>query len=193
MREWRDTLAERGARLWTDIAWHLIVAVRGRRLLGVATGNYLGNVNIGMVGYLVVDPAERAGGLGTRLRRRLKETFRADARRVLGRELTAVIGEVRRDNPWLRALIRNPATLALDFQYLQPRLHRGDSLTPLVLYYEGVARRRYRLPVDFLRRLLYTTWRRIYRIDRPLASPVFRRMLANLARRRSVGETAMWD
>jgi hypothetical protein len=42
MREWRDTLAERGARLWTDIAWHLIVAVRGDRLVGVATGNYLG-------------------------------------------------------------------------------------------------------------------------------------------------------
>jgi hypothetical protein len=148
-------------------------------------------VNIGMVGYLVVDPAERAGGLGTRLRQRLKAAFRADARRVLGRELTAVIGEVRRDNPWLRALIRNPATLALDLQYLQPRLHRGDSLTPLVLYYEGVAHRRYRLPVDFLRRLLYTTWRRIYRIDRPLASPVFRRMLADLAGRRSVGETTM--
>jgi len=187
-REWRETIAECAAGLWTDISWHLLIAVRGGRVIGVATGTYLGNVNAGVIGYLAVTPAARRLGIGPRLRAKLLASFQQDARRIQGVPLQAIVGEVRRDNPWLRTLVRRDRVLALDFPYFQPRLRPGERLVPLVMYYESLDRVRHRLPATTIRRLLYTIWRRIYRISRPMADPAFRRMLRALAGRRSIGE-----
>jgi hypothetical protein len=186
--EWRDSLREREARLWTDLRWHLVVARAGQRVLGVATGNYLGNVNTGMVGYVAVTSAARRAGIGPRLRDELRRLFERDAREILGKRLKAVVGEVRRDNPWLRSLIRRDRVLALDFRYFQPGLRHAGRPVPLVFYYESLGAIRTRLPAVELRRLLYTIWRRIYRIARPLADPAFRRTLRDLAGRRWIGE-----
>jgi len=185
--EWSDSLRERAAGLWTDISWHLVVAEAGARVVGVATGNYLGNVNTAIVGYVAVAPSARRLGLGPKLRRRLRAIFRADARRILHRPLQAIVGEVRRDNPWLETLTRREHALALDFSYLQPRLRRDARPVPLVFYYESLDRVRRSIPATELRRLLYTVWRRIYRISRPLADPAFRHMLRQLEGRRRVG------
>lgn len=186
--EWRASLAERRANLWSDIAWHIVVAERDGEVIGVATGTYLGNVNVGVVGYLAVSEAARGLGVGPELRVKLREAFRRDARRILGRDLLAIVGEVRRDNPWLRRLIRREKVLALDFAYLQPRLKPDQSPVPLVLYYESLGRARQRLAVEFVRKLLYTIWRRAYRIPRPLATHTFRQMLRDLDGRSYVGE-----
>jgi GNAT superfamily N-acetyltransferase len=186
--EFRDTLAERDAEVWSDVSWHLFVAERDGDVLGVATGTYLGNVNIGAIGYLVVAPAARGLGLGPRLRQRLKTAFRRDARRIRGTELAAVVGEVRRDNPWLRHLVRRDDVIALDFPYYQPSLRRGESPVPYVFYYEGVGEPRRTLRAKELSQLLYTIWRRIYRVARPMTSAAFRRMVHHLAGRRVVGE-----
>jgi ribosomal protein S18 acetylase RimI-like enzyme len=185
--EWRDTLAERDARVWIDVSWHLFVAERDGQILGVVTGTYLGNVNIGAIGYLVVHPDARRLGLGPRLRRRMKTAFKRDAQRIRGEELAAVVGEVRRDNPWLRALIRRPDVIALDFPYFQPSLRRGERPVAYVFYYEGVGQPRRTLGAKDLSRLLYTIWRRVYRVARPMTSVAFRRMVEHLAGRRVVG------
>lgn len=185
--EWRETLEEHEAGLWTDIQWHLVVAERKGRVIGVATGTYLGNVNTGVIGYLAVTPAARQLGIGPRLRAKLTSFFERDAKRLLGVPLQAIVGEVRRDNPWLRTLIRRPSVLALDFAYVQPQLRRGERPVPLVMYYESLDRVRRRLPAATIRRLLYTIWRRIYRIQRPMTDPAFRQMLRSLANRRWVG------
>lgn len=184
--EWRDTLAERDAKVWIDVAWHLLVAERRGRILGVATGTYLGNANIGVIGYLAVHADARGLGLGPRLRRRLTTAFRRDAKRIRGQELAGVVGEVRHDNPWLRHLMRRTAVIALDFAYVQPGLRRGERPVPFTFYYEGIGTRRRHLAGAELRRLLYTIWRRVYRIARPMASPAFRRMMDELAGRRIV-------
>jgi len=189
--EWRDTLAERDAQVWSDISWHLLIATRGRRVLGVATGTYLGNMNIGAIGYLVVAEEARGLGLGPRLRARLKRAFRADAARINQTELAGVVGEVRRDNPWLRRLIRREDVIALDFPYFQPRLREGGSPVPFVFYYEGVGDVRSSMGAKELSQLLYTLWRRVYRVARPMTSAIFRRMVRNLAGRRSVGEISL--
>jgi hypothetical protein len=146
-----------------------------------------------VIGYLAVSPAARSCGIGPRLRAKLRSLFRRDAREICGQPLQAVVGEVRRDNPWLKTLVRRDRVLALDFTYVQPRLHRDEHPVPLVLYYESLDRVRRRLPAALVRKLLYTTWRRIYRIPRPMARPEFRRMLADLAARSSVGRLTIRD
>jgi GNAT superfamily N-acetyltransferase len=191
--EWRDSLREREAGLWSDSRWHLVVAEQRGAVIAVASGTYLGNINLGVVGYLAVSPKARGLGLGPRTRARLRSLFLKDAREIAGKRLEAVIGEVRRDNPWLRALIRSQSVLALDFTYFQPRLRPGDHAVPLVLYYEGVAKPRRRLTTARIRNILYSTWRRIYRIPRPMSHPAFRRMLKDLEGRASVGEIKVRD
>jgi len=193
IREWRDTLAERDASVWTDTAWHLIVAERGDRMLGVASGTYLGNMNVGVMGYLVVHPDARGLGLGPRLRRRLRGRFFRDAKRIHKAPLKALVGEVRRDNPWLRRLIRRPTVVALDFPYFQPELRTDEAPVEFVLYYETFAGPRQSVPAKEVRKLLYNVWRRVYRIARPMSSPVFRRMMRSLARRRSIRELKLKD
>lgn len=193
IHEWRDSLREKEAGLWSDIRWHLVVAEMAGRVVGVASGMYLGNINIGVVGYLAVGARARGLGVGSKLRARLRASFHRDARRIAAKPLEAVIGEVRRDNPWLRSLVRNERVLALDFGYLQPKLRPGDKPVSLVLYYEGIARPIRRLASARLRTILYTTWRRIYRIARPLAHAEFRLMLQDLEGRASIGELRLRD
>ncbi len=185
--EWRESLREREAGVWSDIRWHLVLAELGGSIIGAASGTYLGNVNTGVIGYLAVASSARRLGIGPRLRASLRSLFQRDAQDILHKPLSAVIGEVRRDNPWLRTLVRRERVIALDFTYFQPQLREDDRAVPLVLYYESLDRPRRRLPTDLVRQLLYTTWRRVYRIARPMANREFRRMLTALTDRRSIG------
>jgi GNAT superfamily N-acetyltransferase len=191
--EWRASLRERAAGLWSDSRWHLVIAEHKGAVLGVASGTYLGNVNVGVVGYLAVSPAARGFGVGPKLRGKLRSIFREDAKEITGETLDAVIGEVRRDNPWLRRLVRSDTVLALDFTYFQPRLRPSDRPVPLVLYYEGIAEVRQRLPAARVRMILYSLWRRIYRVPRPMAHGAFRRMLHDLDGRTTIGEIKLSD
>jgi ribosomal protein S18 acetylase RimI-like enzyme len=178
--DWRNLLRERAEGLWTDISWHLLVAERGTRVLATATGSYLGNVNVGLIGYVAVRPDARSSGLGPRLRLALQAQFEAEARRVGGKSLRAIVGEVRENNPWLRTLVRRHGALALAFPYVQPSLGGTRKTVPLVMYYQPVADRRKTMRAAELRRLLYSIWRRAYRVPRPLSHPEFRRMLSAL-------------
>lgn len=191
--EWTDSLREREERLWSDSRWHLVVAEHRGSVIGVASGTYLGNLNLGVVGYLAVSARARGLGIGPRVRAKLCTLFKRDAKTICGAPLEAVIGEVRRDNPWLRALIRSERVLALDFTYFQPQLRPTDRPVPLVLYYEGIETPRQRLAAVRIRQILYSTWRRIYRVRRPLLHPAFRRMLRDLAGRKTIGEIKARD
>ncbi len=190
-RGWVQVLREREQGLWTDLNWHLFVAVRDGTVIGAASGSYLGNVNVGVIGYVAVDARRRAKGLGPRLRRSLVHAFERDARDVNGTSLQAVIGEVHADNPWLRTLVTRHHAIALDFPYYQPALHRTEKGVPLVMYYEPRGARRRSLPVSELRRLLYTMWRRAYRVPSPLGNANFRRMLRALKGRRRIGSRTL--
>jgi len=182
LRDWSETLREREAGLWTDLDWHLLVAEQGRQLVGAASGSYIGNVNVGLVGYVAVRRGLRGRGIGERLRRGLRSAIARDARRIHGCRLTALIGEVHGENPWPARLVRTQGALALDFPYSQPSLHRSAAHVGLVLYVQPLAAHRRALPADEVRRLVYTIWRRVYRIDRPLSRRPFRRMLRALPR-----------
>ncbi len=191
VREWRYVLLERRAAVWSDLTWHLVLAERDGRAVGAASGNYLGSLNVGIVGYVAVAPGRRSRGLGPRLRRRLVELFAADARQIRGRALEALVGEVHATNPWLHYLVRREGAVALDLPYRQPALGRSEVPVPLALYYQSLRGRRRTLPAALVRRLIYALWRRAYRIPRPLHDPDFRRMLRSLSGRRAVGQRVL--
>ena len=69
-RDLREMMTERNTGLLGDLNWHMVVAERGEQVVGVATISYMGNVNVGVVGYVAVRPGERSGGLGLKLRAR---------------------------------------------------------------------------------------------------------------------------
>ncbi|MGH7699955.1 MAG: GNAT family N-acetyltransferase, partial [Gemmatimonadales bacterium] len=179
-REWVDVMRERNARVWTDLNWHLLVAEHARTIVGAASGAYLGNVNVGVIGYVAVERRWRSHGVGPALRRHLRVAFEGDARRIRGRPLEALVGEVKATNPWLRHLVLREGAIALDFPYYQPPLAGRGTEVPLVLYYQPLTRPRRAVPAAEVRRLLYTLWRRPYRVAKPLARPAFRRMLRAL-------------
>ena len=187
LREWRDSLTERATKLHTDMAWHLLVAERDGLVVGLNSGSYLGNVNLGMIGYLAIEPDERSQGVGTKLRSRLRTIFERDAGRIATAPLRGIIGEVSITNPWLRTLDKKSNVLLLDFPYYQPSLTVNDDPSPFILYFESFAGDRSRMSVVELRKLLYAIWRRVYRVSRPLDRAAFRAMLRNLQPRRFVG------
>jgi hypothetical protein len=188
IRDWRNAMRERRENLWTDVAWHLLVAERDGAVIGAASGSYLGNVNIMVVGYVAMREEARGLGLGPKLRRALHRRCDADARRVGHDHLGAVVGEVHHANPWLRSLVRREGAIALDFDYYQPSLSTDREPVALVFYYQPLDGPRDTLDADELRRLLYTIWRRAYRVGQPLTRPAFRRMLRSLEGRRRVGQ-----
>ena len=190
-QEFLRSLRERAAGVWTDLLWHMVIGERGPQLLGVATGSYLGSLNVGLIGYLAVRPGSRSVGLGPRLRSKLLRVFDGDARRLHGRPCDALIGEVEPDNPWLRRLVRHHHAIPLDLPYCQPPVRPTELEVPLVLYYQPLHRTRKRLPVGEVRRLLYAIWRRGYRIASPLEDARFRRMLRALEGRRWVGARSL--
>ncbi len=96
----------------------------------------MGNVNVGLVGYVAVLREARGYGVGGMLREGLKTAFVRDARRVHARPLEALIGEVNVDNPWLPHLVRKHRVLALGFSYFQPSLHSSEEPVRLVLYFQ---------------------------------------------------------
>ncbi len=190
-QEWIGSLDEKVRLLPLDFVWHLFVAERSGEVIGLASGTYLGNVNLGVIGYLAIAPGLRAKGLGSRLRARLRRGFARDALRWAGRPLAGVIGEVSEANPWLRRLASRPSVLLLDVPYFQPSLHADDTPSPFILYYESLGRPRSRISSAELRRILYTVWRRVYRVARPLDRREFRAMLRSLEDRRSVGRRTL--
>jgi hypothetical protein len=191
IEDWRCALLERSERLWTDLAWHLVVAERGGRIVGAATGNYVGNISVGLIGYIGVASRGRDRGLGGDLRERLRESLQRDALRMRRIPLRAIVGEVHADNPWLRHLVRYSKALALDFPYRQPSIRSGERTVSLVFYYQGLDRRRRSLRAEEVRRILYAIWRRVYRIDRPMAWPSFRAMVAALPLGARIGARAL--
>ena len=135
LSDWKNSLQEKSLQVLTDVVWHLIVAEEAGQVVGLASGTYLGNVNLGVVGYLAASSGTRSRGVGTKLRAHLRRRFERDAVRITGGPLEGILGEVSARNPWLSSLARRPEVLVLDFQYYQPRLYDEDDPSPFVLYY----------------------------------------------------------
>ena len=187
LADFLGTLTVRAAGFWADLLWHVIVVEQGRFLTGVVTGAYLTAMNVGFIGYLAVDRALRTQGLGHRLRNRLLDVFQRDAWRRRHAAVSAVVGEIEADNPWLGTLVREHHAIALDLPYFQPPVRPGAEAVPLVLYYQPLGERRTSLPTLEVGALLYHIWRHAYQVVRPWQDPLFVEMLEAIAGRDEIG------
>ena len=151
-----------------------------------ASGVYLEGVNVGFITYLAVREDVRGLRLGRELRDHLVEAFREEARRRTGGELAWTVGEVRRENRWLRTLVHEGRAVPFDLGYFHPWMRRRSE-GAYVLYREGAAVASPELPTQEVARLLYAIWRRAYRIRYPLQHDTFCYMLRQLEGRDTVG------
>jgi GNAT superfamily N-acetyltransferase len=167
--------------------YHLLALVDGDdRPVATAAGVYLEAVNAGFVTYLAVREDQRGARLGRELRAHLIESFRAEARRRRGEDLAWAVGEVRRESPWLRTLVREGRAIPFDLRYFHPWMPRRAERV-YVLYREPVADLRPELPPGEVAALLQAIWRRAYRIRYPVQSGTFCYMLSQLEGRETVG------
>lgn len=187
LADFLGSLTARAAGYWAELLWHVIVVEQGRLLAGVVTGAYLSAINVGFVGYLAVDRALRAKGVGHRLRNRLLDVFQRDALRRHHAAVDAVVGEIEPDNPWLATLVREHGAIALDLPYHQPSIRAGTEPVPLVLYYQPLGAPRTTVPALEVGTLLYQIWRHAYQVLRPWQDPLFVEMIEAIAGREEIG------
>lgn len=154
--------------------------------IAAATGAYLATVNAGFIAYLAVREDQRRRGLGKRLRSHLVEALRAQARREAGADLVYVVGEVERESPWLRALVAEGRTIALDVPYFHPWMSLR-ARHHYALYREQVTDTRPELPAGEVARVIEAIWRRVYHFQNPEQRDTFRSMMRALEGRATVG------
>ena len=165
---------------------HLLVLLNpDDQPMAAAAGVYMQAVNAGFVTYLAVRSEERGRLLGRQVRGYLVEAFRADARRLSGKDLAWTVGEVRRESRWLRTLVRDGRAIPFELGYFHPWMSRRSE-GRYILYRETVADTRPALPPHEVANLLYAIWRRAYRIPYPLQSDTFCYMMDQLEGRESV-------
>jgi len=182
-------IGEKRLGLSTACDYHLLAVVDpdAERVLAVTSGVYLGGVNAGFVMYLAVERSARKQRLGRTLRVALVDRFREDAQKLGWPSLAAVVGEVRRESPWLRRLVRDRDVLPLDLNYYHPGEVPSQTPSPWLLYRQPIADDRAALPAGEVRQLIYAIWRRAYRVRWPLTQEGFFVMLEELAGRDQVG------
>lgn len=180
-------VAEKRLGLLTLYDFHLLAGVEeDGEVVGVVSGVYLAGVNTGFITYLAVGEPARGQQLGRELRLELITAFERDAELAGYDELAAVVGEVRLESAWLSRLFRERAVLPLDLEYYHPGQDMEEG-TRWVLYRQPIEDSRESLPVGEVRQLLYSIWRRAYRVRWPLERPPFEDMLRQLQDRESVG------
>lgn len=168
--------------------FHLFAArTESGRAMAVASGIYLGGINAGFITYLAVRPEYRAQRLGRRIRRRLVDALRENARGDGHDELSWVVGEVRLENPWLRRLVRERAAVPFAFDYYHPGVSPDDGDERWILYRQPIGDHREELPATEVKALVYAIWRRAYRVRWPLERPGFAAMVEELEEIDTVG------
>jgi len=181
-------IAEKRLQLLTPYDFHLLGVRAGtREVVAMGAGIYLAGVNAGLVLYLAVRPSWQAHRLGTRLRADLVTRFRENALAAGWDDLSWVLGEVRRLNPWIDKLVQRGGIIPFDLDYYHPGMVPGEADEKYVLYREPIADQRRELPVDEVRQIIYAIFRRAYRVRYPMEKPGFRAMMSELDAKSVVG------
>jgi GNAT superfamily N-acetyltransferase len=186
--ELRSELTERRLGVLSGYNFHLLTALYegDESPAGTIAGLYLDGVNAGFITYLAVRRQHRGRRIARLLRPELIEVFRADARREEYDDLAWVLGEVRAESPWLRRLVRTRGAIPFDLEYFHPGLSLADR-NRYILYRQPIGDHRRELPVELVRRTLFSIYRGGYRVRYPLNRDIFSDMLEQLEGREYVG------
>jgi GNAT superfamily N-acetyltransferase len=180
MAELRSEIAEKRLGLLSSYDFHMFVAVDATgEILGTAVGAYLEGVNCGFITYLTTGEPARGRGIGQQLRERLVTALRENARAAGYDDLDYVLGEIRSDSTWLQRLIQAGA-IPFDITYYHPGMTPGSTQPAYTLYREPIGGSRGELPPAIVRRMIYSIYRRAYRVRYPLERPGFRAMVDEL-------------
>jgi GNAT superfamily N-acetyltransferase len=175
--ELRSEVEEKRRGLLSAYDYHLLAALdEGGTVAGAASGAYLEGVNAGFIMYLAVRPGDRGQGIAQQLRAALVEKLRTNAREYGYPDLNWVLGEVRSGSRWLGRLLKRGA-IAFDFDYYHPGMAPAGDEQPFTLYREPILDRREKLPRELVKRILFSIYRRAYRVRYPLERPGFQAML----------------
>lgn len=186
LAELRSEIAEKRLGLLSSYDFHMFVAkAADGRVVGTIVGAYLEGVNCGFITYLAVDESARRKGTAQKLRAALVAAFRVNARAAGYDDLDYVLGEVRSGSRWLKRLLRSGA-IAFDLTYYHPGMAPGSGQPAYTLYREPIGGDTGELPPQTVRRIIYSIYRRAYRVRYPLERPGFRAMMDELATRPGV-------
>jgi Acetyltransferase (GNAT) family len=188
VRDLADTLAEKRLGVLRPANIHLLVAREDSEVLGFCQGWYIAVSNVCFVSYLLVRPGLKGGRLGAVLRQRLIRECQRDALLNRRKAIWAVVGEVEEDNPWLHTLVRSRSAIALDIDYRQPALGPHQPPVRLVLYVQRLDYHRKSLKARDVRSLIYSIYRRVYRVQFPVRNPSFRAILNSMEGRHRIGQ-----
>ncbi|MEX2527634.1 MAG: GNAT family N-acetyltransferase [Gemmatimonadota bacterium] len=189
LSELRSEVAEKRMGLLAAMDFHLMAAVTSDgEVVGTAAGIYLEGVNAGFVTYLAVSPHFQGRRLGPSLRSALVRCLRRDARAAGHPDLAWALGEIEADSDWLTRLLQRRAAITFDLTYFHPGMNPESTTSAFILYRQPVGDEREVLPADEVRRILYSIYRRGYRVRYPLVHSGFQDMLLQLQDREWVGE-----
>jgi ribosomal protein S18 acetylase RimI-like enzyme len=187
LAELRSEIAEKRLGLLSSYDFHMFVAAEGggtvedadEVVIGTIVGAYLEGVNCGFITYLAVAEQARGRGTAQKLRTALVEAFRANARNAGYDDLDYVLGEVLSDSAWLQRLLDAGAE-AFRIRYYHPGMAPGSAQPEYTLYREPIGGRRGPIEPALARRMIYSIYRRAYRVRYPLERPGFRAMIEEL-------------
>lgn len=191
LHQLRTEIGEKRLGLLSDYDFFLFTALdEDGHPMGSVAGIYLDGINAGFVTYLAVRSRYRGRQVARRLRATLIDACRRAARRLGYEDLAWVVGEVEAESPWLRRLVETRGAVAFDLDYFHPGMLPGASPKRFVLYRQPVGDHRIEIPTDLVRRILYSIYRRAYRVRYPLDHEAFRHMLQQMEGRETVGASA---
>lgn len=181
--------------------YYILLLVDGDGTVGGGVvADYFDRSNVGVIEFVVVDPARRGQGLGKVLIEGIAEHFREDSRRAGYLSLNAVCGEVNdpyrkcdvpdhldgfaRMRMWDRFGFR-----LLDFPYIQPALGEGQSsvLGLGLMFRPERDELKHQVPAELVEHIVadYQIW--AMRIPEPDGEADFQKMQGWLRARASVG------
>jgi len=184
----------------------LLLQEESGEIAGGVVADYFACSNVGVIEFMVVDPAQQGRGLGRRLLSEITHRFRVDAVRAGYAALCGICGEV--NDPYRRCEVQEHLDAfarlrmwhgfgfgLLDFPYVQPALSEGqEAVHGLGLMFRPETEEcRSSVPARFVRQFVadYQVW--AMRIPEPEARPEFRRIAEWLRPHRDVRLLDMLD
>ncbi len=201
-----DYLRKKAAGWYGKNTYHILLAVQDDRVVGGSIADFLAEPNIGVIEFIVVDGSTRGSGVGRQLLARTEELLAADARRLGGQPLAAIVAEMNDplvaaevpDNldPAARALIWHRWGYAgLDFPYVQPALSAEQTpVTNLIMIGKPLRPDWQRgFPASAVLLAVHEYLRWAMRIDAPATNADYQRMAGYLESTRTVRTLCLAD
>jgi len=184
--------------------YHILMALDTGNPVGCSISDYLAEPNAGVIEFLLVDPNLRGRGLGQQLHAATEGLLQGDARQAGRAGLSCIAIEMNDpyrldpsdDNmdPFVRARLWGRWGYgALGFPYVQPALSADQGpVEYLILGAKPLEDSLHSgFPPELVRQIVAGYLRWAMRIEDPEADPQFRRMAADLSRRRLVSWTPL--